>query len=74
LLEFAKAVDLANTWLKKDDQKLAMFESVADHILVHKADRKLVRNVIVMRGEQHCSNTNCWCVHFSWVSTLGTVN
>jgi len=58
LLEFADALDLAvaNTWFKKEDQRLVTFESggcktMVDYILVRKADRKNVQNVTVMQGE-----------------------
>jgi len=47
MLEFADAMDLviANTWFKKDDQKLVTFESgecrtVVDHIMLRTVDRK----------------------------------
>ena len=58
LLELADAMDLvvANTWFKKDEQKLVTFESggcrtVVDYILVPKEERKMVRNVTVVQGE-----------------------
>ena len=58
LLEFADAMDLvvANTWFKKDEGKLVTYESggcrtVVDYFLIRKKDRKLMRNVNVIRGE-----------------------
>jgi hypothetical protein len=58
LLEFADAMNLAvaNTWFRKNDQKLVTFESggsktVVDYILVRKSERNALRNVTVMLGE-----------------------
>ena len=58
LLEFADAMDLtvANTWFKKEDRKLATFESggcktMVDYILVRKVYRRTVQNVTVIQGE-----------------------
>jgi len=58
LLEFADARNLAvmNTWFKKDEGKLITYDSggcrtTVDYILIGKEDRKMVRNVGVVRGE-----------------------
>ena len=47
---------VANTWFKKDEGKLVTHESggcrtVVDYFLIRKKDRKLMRNVNVIRGE-----------------------
>src|SRR5271163_4445121 len=58
VLEYADALDLVvvNTWFEKDEGKLVTYESggsrtVMDYILTRRSERKLVRNVSVIRGE-----------------------
>ena len=58
LLKFTNARNLAvmNTWFKKDEGKLVTYElggcrTTVDYILIGKEDRKMVRNVGVVRGE-----------------------
>ena len=58
ILEFADSLNLAvaNTWFKKEDNKLITYESggcrtVVDYILVRKSERKFIRDVKIIRSE-----------------------
>ena len=60
ILEFADAWNLvvANTWFKKNEGRLITYEipgkcrTVIDYILIRKSDRKLIRDVKVIRQEE----------------------
>ena len=63
ILEFADASNfvVANTWFKKNEGRLIIYEipgkcrTVIDYILIRKSDRKLIRDVKVIRQEEYIS-------------------
>ena len=64
ILEFAVALNfvVANTWFKKNEGRLITYEipwkcrTVIDYILIRKSERKLIKDVKVIRQEQCIPN------------------
>ena len=79
LFAFADARNLAvmNTWFKKDEGKLVTYESggcrtTVDYILILKEDRKMVRNVGVVRGECCLPQHKLLLCILDWVNFVET--